>query len=323
MYTEILSGMSGLKLNMWKNFMTKSNLLADNIPQKTVLVWEGEEIIASGSRDGSILKYIAVDSARQGENLAGVVVSLLKKDAFMEGIDRLFLYTKPGNERLFTPLFFYKVVTTSDVLLMESQKDGLKNYLDLLPSKKEGVSGAVVANCNPFTLGHKYLLEEASQRCDTLYVFAVSEDKSLFSASDRLEMIKLGTEHIQNAVILSTGPYLISSATFPTYFLKGNADEIKCLLDVEMFANVIAPRLGITKRFVGTEPDCGVTCKYNEILKSTLPQYGIELCEIERLKFNQTPVSASLVRKYMEEKKIEEIKSLVPETSRNFIMKML
>ncbi len=321
MYVEIVSGLTGSKLNIWKDFVVKCGLNWDTLPPKTVFVWDGDELVATGSRDGNILKYIAVDSSRQGENLTATVVSHLRQDAFSEGINHLFLYTKPLNEVFFESLFFCKVAETQDVMLMESKKDGIKNYLASLPPKRKGVSGAVIANCNPFTLGHRYLMENASKMCDTLYVFAVSEDKSLFSAHDRLEMVKRGTSHIENAIVVPTGPYLISSATFPTYFLKDNADEIKCSLDVEIFGNIIAPHLGITKRFAGTEPNCSVTAKYNNILKNSLPEYGIEFCEIPRLEYDHTPISASLVRRYIEENRTEEIKNLVPETTYNLIMK--
>ena len=45
--------------------------------------------------------------------------------------------------------------------------------------------GAVVVNCNPFTLGHKFLIEESSKRVDTLIVFVVSEDESVFTFNER------------------------------------------------------------------------------------------------------------------------------------------
>ena len=40
--------------------------------------------------------------------------------------------------------------------------------------------GAVVMNCNPLTLGHRYLIEQALKQCDYLMIFVVQEDKSFF-----------------------------------------------------------------------------------------------------------------------------------------------
>ncbi len=40
--------------------------------------------------------------------------------------------------------------------------------------------GGIVMNCNPFTLGHKYLVEYAAREMDYLYLFVVEEDLSFF-----------------------------------------------------------------------------------------------------------------------------------------------
>lgn len=52
--------------------------------------------------------------------------------------------------------------------------------------------GSIVMNCNPFTLGHRYLIEYASKYVDYLYIFVVEEDKSFFPFSDRIDLIKKG-----------------------------------------------------------------------------------------------------------------------------------
>ncbi|EFA28598.1 ABC transporter, ATP-binding protein, partial [Haemophilus influenzae HK1212] len=38
--------------------------------------------------------------------------------------------------------------------------------------------GSIVMNANPFTLGHRYLIEQALQQCDHLHLFIVGEDAS-------------------------------------------------------------------------------------------------------------------------------------------------
>ena len=322
MHTEFLSGTSQRKLNKWLDFMSESGLSVEALPQKTVLVMEDDKILASGSRDGNILKYIAVDDAMKGENLTASIVSELKKDAFSDGINHLFLYTKPENEGYFSPLFFYKVAASDSVMLMESKKDGIKSYLGSLPEALDDqVCGAVVVNCNPFTLGHRYLIQTASDMCDRLYVFVVSEDKSLFSARDRMEMVKLGTAALENVTVIPSGPYLVSTATFPSYFTKKDKTDIKCGLDIEIFGSIIAKRLRITKRFAGSEPDCPVTAKYNRIMKERLPRYGVEFTEIPRLCLSGETVSASLVRRYIEENSFDKIKKLVPQTTFEYITK--
>ena len=176
-------------------------------------------------------------------------------------------------------------------------------------------------NCNPFTLGHQYLVEKAAGECDHVYVFVLSEDKSYFSAKDRMAMVKLGTAHLENLTVLPTGPYLISSATFPAYFIKDkeNLAEIQCLLDIEIFAGYFAPAFSINARYVGTEPLSLITKKYNCALAEHLPHYGIELIETERAELDGTPISASLVREYIRRKEADALKPLLPQTTLNYL----
>jgi [citrate (pro-3S)-lyase] ligase len=224
---------------------------------------------------------------------------------------------------MFSSLFFYPVAQTGEVLLMENRKDGIRSFLQELPAEScEGTVGAAVMNCNPFTKGHRYLIETAAKACDRLYVFVLSEDRSAFSAADRLEMVRLGTADLPNVTVLPTGPYLISSATFPTYFLKERekASTIQCRLDIEIFTKYFVPKFGIQTRFVGTEPLSQMTNQYNEALKRYLPEAGIQLKEVERLQQGGIPVSASAVRERMAAGDREALKQLVPQTTWEYLV---
>ena len=176
-------------------------------------------------------------------------------------------------------------------------------------------------NCDPFTLGHQYLVETAAKECDRLYVFVLSEDKGHFSAADRLEMVRRGTAHLPNVTVLPSGPYLISSATFPTYFLKNRdqAEQIHCQLDVEIFARHFAPAFSVTTRYVGTEPLSQLTHQYNEVLKAQLPRQGIAVAEIPRLSIAGTPVSASAVRAALAAGDRQAVQKLVPHTTFTYL----
>ena len=322
MYIEVLPSLNETKFNVWKTFLNKFDLVPDSLIERTALIWDNETLIAAGSRYGGLLKCIAVDESRQGEGLTASLVTALKNDAFSEGIRHLFLYTKPQNKMMFKDLFFYPVAQTETVLLMENKRDGITEFLSSFDAANCGKAGCIVANCNPFTLGHRYLIEKAAGECDTLYVFVVSEDKSRFSAEDRFQMVKLGTSDIPNVKVIPTGPYLISSATFPTYFLKDreNAGQVKCLLDIEIFTKYYAPKFNISTRYVGTEPLSQATEKYNKELKKFLPGHGIEIKEIPRLETSGLPVSASRVRELIDSGNTDEIKTLVPDTTYNFLL---
>lgn len=319
---ELHSPLRGAKQNIWRAFLTDAGLAADPGAEQTVLVWDGGTLVATGSRQGNLLKYIAVSPSYQGEGLLAKVLTALRQEAFREGHRHLFLYTKPSNAHLFSGLLFYPVAQTGDVLLMEDKKDGIGDFIrSLAPGKYFGTAGAAVMNCDPFTLGHQYLIETATSSCEHLYVFVLSEDKGCFSAADRLEMVRRGTAHLGNVTVLPTGPYLISSATFPTYFLKDRdqADRIHCELDVEIFTRYFAPAFHITRRFVGTEPLSVMTDQYNRVLKAILPRRGIDVTEVPRLTRNGAPISASAVRAAYDRRDWAAIKELVPQTTFDYL----
>lgn len=186
----------------------------------------------------------------------------------------------------------------------------------------EPVIGAAVMNCNPFTLGHRYLIESAAGQCDLLIIFVVEEDKSVFPFADRLKLVEAGTKDIPNVTVIPSGKFVLSSLTFSEYFNKSELQDrvIDTSLDVTVFAQDIAPCLNITKRFAGEEPFDAVTRQYNETMRRILPQYGIEFSEIPRKGLDSQPISASRVRKLLDEKKFDELKKLVPITTFDYLM---
>ena len=319
---ELTGQLRGSKLNAWQALLSSAGLEPDMSWESTVLIWDNDQLIAAASRKGNLLKCIAVDDTRQGEGLTATLLTQLRQDAFRAGHSHLFLYTKPKNKAMFSSLFFYPIAETDTVLLMENRKDGIESFLNTLPvTSCDGTVGAAVMNCNPFTKGHRYLIETAASQCDRLYVFVLSEDQSAFSARDRMEMVKLGTADLENVTVLPTGPYLISSATFPTYFLKDreSAEQVHCLLDIEIFCRYYAPKFGITRRYVGTEPLSQMTDQYNQALLANLPQRGIDLKLIPRLELEGVPVSASAVRSHLQNGEYDALKQLLPETTYEYL----
>jgi [citrate (pro-3S)-lyase] ligase len=184
-------------------------------------------------------------------------------------------------------------------------------------------------NCNPFTLGHRYLVEQACARSFWVHLFVVKEDASFFSFKDRYRLICEGLAHLKNLTIHEGSDYIISKATFPTYFIKDKKqiDSLFTELDLNIFRNHLAPELGITHRFVGMEPLCVVTNEYNQQMKKILSRPStspsIEVVELERIEYKGEPISASRVRRLMQEKNVEEIRHLVPPTTYALIETML
>lgn len=178
--------------------------------------------------------------------------------------------------------------------------------------------GVVVMNCNPFTLGHRYLIEQAAKQVERLFVMVVREDCSLFSYAERKAMVEQGVAHLKNVTVIDGSEYAISQATFPTYFLKrlDDAADTQMLLDLDLFRRHIAPALGATVRFVGTEPTDRLTRRYNQLMHEVLA----DVREIVRLEKEGNAVSASRVRKAMEQGDMSTIRQLVPPTTLPYII---
>lgn len=181
--------------------------------------------------------------------------------------------------------------------------------------------GVVVMNCNPFTLGHRYLIEQAAKQVERLFVMVVREDCSLFAYAERKAMVEQGVAHLENVTVIDGSEYAISQATFPTYFLKrlDDAADTQMLLDLDLFRRHIAPALGTTVRFVGTEPTDRLTRRYNQLMHEVLA----DVRETARLEKEGNVVSASRVRKAMEQGDMSTIRQLVPPTTLPYIIARL
>lgn len=281
-------------------------------------LFDGEQMIGGGGYAGRTIKCVAVNADRQGEGLTNVLISHLCARLFHDGATNVFLFTKPENERVFTDLSFTTIARTNEAILMESERGAIDRYCATLAlSRGEGVQGAVVMNANPFTLGHRYLLEQAAAQCGTLHLFCVEEDRSVFPFAVRRRLMEEGTRHIPNLVIHNSGPYIISSATFPTYFLKENSEPaaVHARLDVDLFGRHIVPALGLTRRFVGTEPKDPMTAHYNDAMQALLPAYGVTVTVLQRIEQGNDAISASRVRRAWAAGEMDQVAQWVPETT--------
>ena len=332
LYEETGAPFKGRKREKLISFLSDSGLDYDDTVDYSVMLCEDDGTpAAAGSLSGKVIKCIAVAENHRGENLTARVISLITDEAVRRGITHLFLYTKPENTAQFSGVSFYPVLRTKDVLFMENKKGGIDEFVENLKAetaeKFPGFqaakrTGAIVANCNPFTLGHRYLIEKAAAECDILHLFVVSEDASLFTSEERYMTVKAGVSDMENVIVHRSGDYMISRAVFPTYFLKDKtrADDISCELDLRIFGEYLAGPLGIDVRFVGTEPFSPVTAAYNEAMKRILPEYGVKVTELERVTDGDGRViSASRVRQLLASGKTGEALALVPDVTKSLI----
>lgn len=309
---------------MVSDFLKNQGLSLEEDVEYTIALLKEDKIIGTGSLSGRVLKCIAIEPQFQGIGLLNKIVSHLVNEAYFRGNTHLFIYTKPKNKILFNDVGFYEIAEVPNkVCLLENKLNGIQSYAEEL--KQHRIEGdkiaAVVMNCNPFTLGHQYIIEKASYENDIVHIFIVWEDRSSFPSEVRYNLVKEGTKHLSNVILHKGKDYIISNATFPSYFLKekSNVVEIQAKLDIEIFKNYIVPALGINKRYVGEEPYCEVTKTYNKVMKEILPKVGVEVEEIKRASINGEYISASKVRKWLVSNELSKAKSFLPKTTYEYV----
>lgn len=311
----------------WEKLLLKYDLVPDEQVDYTIGIFDEEKIIATGSIYGNILKCIAIDSAYQNECLLTRLLQKLREKLQEIGHYHYFLYTKPETSEFFLKLGFSSIIETEDLVFMEQGLPDITDYLKWLtnyqPETKD--NAAIVMNANPFTNGHLYLITEAAKRCETLFVFVLSEDRSFFDSQTRLALVKAGVDHLENVIVLETKEYMVSSATFPSYFLKDQAQleiaSVQATMDARLFKEKIAPCLSITTRYVGEEPFSEVTAIYNQMMEKVFAP-DIALVISPRFEVDGEAVSATKVRELIAKKEYTAIERLVPPTTYKEIMKL-
>ena len=205
----------------------------------------------------------------------------------------------------------------SEELRVKSEE--LKNDESVVSNARKPI-GVIVMNANPFTLGHRFLVEQSSELVERLYVVVVREDCSMFSYNERKAMVSQGVRDIGNVVVVDGSDYAVSAATFPTYFLKqlSDATDTQIILDLDLFRRRIAPALGATIRFFGSEPTDPLTRRYNELMHQQLGEEHVH--EIQRKQQEGSAISASRVRKAMMEGCLWDAIQLVPPTTIPYII---
>lgn len=339
-------------------FLKRNGLRFDDMHYYAAITDDDGEMIAGGGLKSNVIKCVAVDDAHKGEAIANTLISHLIAHANEEGHSNVMLFTKPKNRQLFESLSFRLLAEAPEAVLMETGIGGINNMVEQLKKiKEEGevckennqgckkeektnlnittpqhlnpstpqplttttpLRGVVIMNCNPFTLGHRYLIEQAAKQVERLFVMVVREDCSLFAYAERKAMVEQGVAHLKNVTVIDGSEYAISQATFPTYFLKrlDDAADTQMLLDLDLFRRHIAPALGTTVRFVGTEPTDQLTRRYNQLMHEVLA----DVRETARLEKKGNAVSASRVRKAMEQGDMSTIRQLVPPTTLPYII---
>lgn len=297
-----------------EGFLAANGLRLDDV-QTYIAVTSDDRIVAGGGLDGGVIKCVAVSEEVRSEGITNALISRLIS---MSDVPAVKVFTKPENEPVFASLGFRVIARAETAVLMENGIGGLAGYVSYLEGlRSPGRNGVIVMNANPFTNGHRYLVEQAAGQVDRLYIIVVKEDRSRFSYAERMAMVESGTSDLDNVTVCQGSDYVISAATFPTYFLKSldDAAPAHIALDLDLFVRHIAPALGAEIRFAGSEPTDALTMRYNTAMAGTLPSFGMDFVEIQRLTDGGTAVSASRVRRLLDEGAFAGAASIVPETT--------
>lgn len=310
----------------WQAFMEKNGIhefgQAELDPIEKTYVWEeGGEMAATGSIAGKVLKYVAVcEKFKDGGALFNQVVSHLVNEEATRGRFHLLVFTKPKYVASFGYVGFKPLAQTDQGALLESGTPGIDDYLAGLPHFDGGQTGAIVMNANPFTKGHRALVEKASAECDQVYLFVVQADRSVFTFKERFELVKQGVSDLANVVVVPGSDYMVSSATFPAYFLKSDQEigAYQAKLDATLFRDAIAKPLGIDARYLGEEPTSKTTAAYNAALAAVLaPQVAVKI--MPRHTEDGQIVSATTVRQAILAGDQDQLARLLPTTTLAFV----
>jgi [citrate (pro-3S)-lyase] ligase len=291
------------------------------------------ELVGTGSHLGRILKYVAV-SPKYRDSTAFALIVTYMTEKLLKIYKHTFVFTRPENAIRFRGLGFNEIASAPPLFtILEFGFESIVTYQDYLKttkcSRENNTVAAIVVNCNPFTNGHKYLIEKASAENDLVYLFVVEEDLSAFPFKVRWELIRKGIEHLKNVCMVRGGMYIVSGSIFPAYFLKNetisDVMEKQAELDVQIFANYVVPVLGIKRRYVGTENYCATTAAYNSAMKKILPASGVEVIEVTRKATagaaGDSPnfISASKIREAIKADKLAEVLDFLPDSTREFL----
>jgi [citrate (pro-3S)-lyase] ligase len=321
----VIENMAITERRQVENLLASCELSYEDTVDTTVVLKAGQSIVGTCSSERNILKCFAVSPAYQQTGVAAQLITRLINLQFDKGNYNVLAFTKAANIPIFKGLGFETVYNTRAVALMRYGEDKLSETLEHIRAAVGmpiGVRSAIVMNCNPFTLGHLYLVEIAAAECEDVIVFVVEAERSDFPFAVRLSLAKAGVAHLPNVTVISGGDWIISQATFPQYFLKNPTERARqsAELDAGIFAEIIAKALGITRRYVGSEPYCEMTNAYNRVMQTCFDNRGLALCVIDRKRAGGQAISASHVRKLVLTCDVDALRQVVPPTTLEYLV---
>ncbi len=323
LFTSFINKRNNFEIRDIWNYLQKYGVEFDN-PERTAVVRDDGKIVGTGSVDGKVMKYFFIEEEYKGQGILANLYNALLTYLLDNNTLEHYVFTIPSNDYIFKGIGLREVISTDRVILFEGGFSSYGNWINSIKNKlnpNAATRGAVVANCNPMTKGHKHLIEYAKEKVDELIVFIVEENRSAFTTQERYSIVKDEFKDDDKVVVVLGGAYIISQATFPTYFIKkvDETTDIYTELDATIFAKKIAKDLDIDIRFVGDEPIDLLTAKYNENLRKSSEKNNLLLEKIDRIKDNGDYISASNVRRLISQGRVEETFPILADSTKRFL----
>lgn len=181
--------------------------------------------------------------------------------------------------------------------------------------------GAAVMQADPFSLQERFSLEWASKKVDLLIVFIIEGANSLFTLEERYEMLYAGTKDMKNVMVVSGGDFIMSKTNYPEYYTqhKSQVIELNAEYDSNFFAEYIAGHLGISDRFIESEPEDEIIKIYNEKMKCILPEKGIRCIEFPETEAAGGKNNISAIQKYLKAEDYEHAFAMLPDITQEYL----
>ncbi|NLV98776.1 MAG: GNAT family N-acetyltransferase [Clostridiaceae bacterium] len=335
-YSNLIDPKDADQVESQLHLLQEAGIRLDPLVDWSLALYADNKMLATGSCFRYTLRSIAVAVEHQGSGLMAQLITGLEKEAARRSLERLMLVSQPKDRELFSAVGFTGLAESRrGVTLMENSAAHFPDFLKKLQAEfsrlpstgsRPPQRAAIVMNANPFTKGHRFLVESALKECDQLLLLVLSDDPQQgFTFEQRFDMVRRGCADLPQVLTAASGPYAVSTASFPSYFYPPSELDEKSAylndeteLDAALFAR-IAEYLGISKRFVGSEPLSPISNFYNQVLSRELADFGIELCLVERLCQEGEVVSASRVRDFLKNNNFSAAEKLLPATSRAYL----
>ena len=178
--------------NQVEAFLRENGLRMEELDHYYACTSPDGSILAGAGIKADIIKCVAVAPSARSEGFMLPLLSRVVSDAAAKGVLNLKVFTKPENREIFESIGFKVLASAPKAVLMENGR-GLEKYCEYLLCQRQPSArkcGVIVMNANPFTLGHKYLIEKALEQVDHLFVIPVKEDASAFPYLERIAMIR-------------------------------------------------------------------------------------------------------------------------------------